>query len=62
MNNVWILAQTDSSDSPSGVSSSPVGSQQEEVTTTGQPDSDSTDGITRRGFFDGGPQQFILLA
>ncbi len=61
MNNVWILAQTDSSDSPSGVSSSPVGSEQEEVTTTGQPDSDSTDGIARRGFFDGGPQQFIFI-
>jgi len=61
MNNVWILAQTDSSDSPSGVSSSPVGSEQEEVTTTGQADPNSTGGIARRGFFDGGPQQFIFI-
>jgi len=61
MNNVWILAQADSGDSPSGITDSPVGSQREEMTTTGQADPNSTGGITRRGFFDGGYQQFIFI-
>ena len=62
MNNMWILAQADSSDSPSGITDSPVGSQPEEVTTTGQADpAKDTVGTKRPNFFDGGPQQFIFI-
>ena len=61
MNNMWILAQADSSDSPSGITDSPVGSQPEEVTTTGQADPKDPGVTTRRNFLDGGPQQFILI-
>ncbi len=61
MNNIWILAQVDSSDSPSGITDSPVGSQPEEVTTTGQADTKDTGATERPGFFDGGGQQFIFI-
>lgn len=61
MNNVWILAQTNSGDSSSGVTSERVGTQPQEVTTTGQSDSSDTGQTTRPGFFSGGPQQFIFI-
>ena len=64
MNNMWILAQADSSDSPSGITDSPVGSQPEELTTTGQPGSNGSNetGVpAKRNFLDGGPQQFIFI-
>ena len=61
MNNMWILAQVDSSDSPSGITDSPVGSQPEQVTTTGQADPKDTGVTERPGFFDGGGQQFIFI-
>lgn len=62
MNNMWILAQADSSGSKSGITDSPVGSQPEEVTTTGQADPAKDPGVTtKRSFFDGGPQQFIFI-
>jgi preprotein translocase subunit YajC len=34
MDNIWLLAQAQSSDTPSGISSTPVGSEGEAVTTT----------------------------
>ena len=62
---MWILAQADGGDSPSGISSEPVGSQsQEQPATTGQGDPGDPGGTgntARRGFFDGGPQQFIFI-
>ena len=60
MNNIWILAQTGSSDAPSGITSEQIGSEQEEVTTTGQPDPKSTDETTGRSPFGG--TQLIFLA
>jgi preprotein translocase subunit YajC len=33
MNNIWILAQTDSSDTSSGISSQPIGSDEQTTTT-----------------------------
>ena len=41
MNNLWILAQTDSSDAPSGITSEQISSE-EQTTTTTQSDSDAT--------------------
>jgi preprotein translocase subunit YajC len=60
MNNIWILAQTDSSDASSGISSEPINSEQEEVTTTSQPDPNSTGGTNVRSPF--GSTQLIFLA
>jgi len=60
MNNIWILAQTGSNDASAGISSEPINSEQEEVTTTGQPDSNSTEGTTTRSPFGG--TQLIFLA
>ncbi|MHC4119558.1 MAG: preprotein translocase subunit YajC [Planctomycetota bacterium] len=59
MNNMWILAQAESSDSSSGITSEPVTS--EEETTTGvpaDPNAPATPG--RRSPF-GGAQQFIFI-
>lgn len=64
MNNVWILAQADSDNSPSDITTEPVGSEsQEQTTTTGQADPGGTGktGETgNRGLF-GGPQQFVFI-
>ena len=60
MNNIWILAQTDSSDSSPGIISERVTS--EEETTTGQADSNTPGQPTGRGPFGGGAQtQFIII-
>ncbi|HEC02676.1 MAG TPA: preprotein translocase subunit YajC [Phycisphaerales bacterium] len=62
MNNTWILAQADSADSPSGITSEPVGSEsQEQTTTTGQADPNGIGGGGRPSFFGSGPQQFIFI-
>ncbi len=61
MNNIWILAQTDSSDAPSGISSEPINSEQEGVTTTTtQSDSDTPTEPLKRSPFGG--TQLIFLA
>jgi len=59
MNNLWILAQTDSSDAPSGITSEQISSE-EQTTTTTQSDADApTDTIKRSPF---GSSQLIFLA
>ncbi len=61
MNNIWILAQTGSSDAPSGITSEQIGSEQEEVTTTtAQSDPNAPTGIMKRSPF--GSTQLIFLA
>ena len=55
---MWILAQTDSSDAPSGISSEPIGSEQQTTTTT-QSDSDTPAETQTRSPFGG--SQIILL-
>ncbi|MGB2864892.1 MAG: preprotein translocase subunit YajC [Sedimentisphaerales bacterium] len=58
MNNIWILAQTDSSDASSGISSEPISSD-EQTTTTTQSDSDApAEPMTRSPF--GGTQLIFL--
>ena len=59
MNNLWILAQTDSGDAPSGITSEPISSD-EQTTTTTQSDSDTPAGPMRRNPFGG--TQLIFLA
>ncbi|MEA3226703.1 MAG: preprotein translocase subunit YajC [Planctomycetota bacterium] len=61
MNNIWILAQADSSDSSSGVTSEQVTSGEEETTTMAPADPNAPAVPTRRGLFDGGGQQFIFI-
>ena len=62
MNNVWILAQTDSGNPPSDLTSESLDSEsQEQTTTTGQADPNGTGTTGRRGFFGGGSQQFIFI-
>jgi preprotein translocase subunit YajC len=58
MNNIWILAQTDSSDASSGISSEPINSEQQTSTTT-QSDSDAPAGTQKQSPFGG--SQIILL-
>lgn len=61
MKNVWILAQSESNDSPSGISAAPEDSQsQEQTTTTSQGDPNGT-GPTRKPSPWGGSQQFIFI-
>ncbi len=55
MNNIWILAQTDSS----GISSEPISSD-EQMTTTGQSDPNASTGTMKRSPF--GSTQLIFLA
>lgn len=59
MKNIWILAQTDGSDAPSGISSEPVSSEQQ-TTTTEQPDPGAPTGTPKRNPFGG--SQLIFLA
>ena len=59
MNNIWILAQTDSGDASSGISSEPVGSQ-EQTTTTEQTDPGEPTGPRKTSPFGG--TQLIFLA
>ena len=58
MNNLWILAQTDGSDASSGISSEPIGSEQETITTT-QSDPNAPTGTMKRSPF-GGTQLIFL--
>ena len=58
MNNIWILAQTGSSDASSGISSEPIGSEQQTTTTT-QSDSDAPAGTKKQSPF-GGTQLIFL--
>ena len=58
MNNIWILAQTDSSDAPSGITSEQINSEQETTTTT-QSDSDAPAEPLKRSPF--GSTQIIFL-
>ena len=61
MNNLWILAQTDSGDAPSGITSERISSEQEEATTTTtQSDPNAPTGTMRRSPF--GSSQIIFLA
>lgn len=60
MNNLWILAQTNSGDASSGISSEPISSD-EQTTTTTQSDSDtSTTPVTNRPNPFGGTQIIFL--
>ena len=59
MNNIWILAQTDSSDAPSGITSEQIGSD-EQATTTAQSDPNAPTGAQKRNPFGG--TQLIFLA
>ena len=61
MNNMWILAQAESSDSSSGVTSERVTSGEEETAATGQADPNAPAGPQGRGLFGGGAQQFIFI-
>ena len=58
MNNIWILAQTDGSDASSGISSEPIGSEQQ-TTTTEQSDPSAPNGAPKRNPF-GGTQLIFL--
>jgi preprotein translocase subunit YajC len=59
MNNLWILAQTDSNNASSGISSEPVNSEQQ-TTTTAQSDPNVPTGTQTRNPFGG--TQLIFLA
>ena len=60
MNNLWILAQTEGGDAPSGITSERVSSEQEETTTTTtQSDPNAPAGPMRRSPFGG--SQIIFL-
>ena len=59
MNNIWILAQTDSSDASSGISSEPITSD-EQMTTTGQFDPNTAPLTKKQSPF--GSTQLIFLA
>ncbi len=63
MNHIWILAQTDSSETGPGISSGPATSE-DQTTTTGESDPITPGGApggapSSRGF--GGPQQLIFM-
>ncbi|MBN2594841.1 MAG: preprotein translocase subunit YajC [Sedimentisphaerales bacterium] len=59
MNNIWILAQTDSGDAPSGITSEPISSD-EQTTTTTQSDPNLPTNTMKRNPFGG--YQLIFLA
>ena len=59
MNNLWILAQTEGGDAPSGITSEQISSD-EQTTTTTQSDTDTPAGPMKRSPF-GGSQQIIFL-
>lgn len=63
MNYIWILAQTDSSETRSGISSGPATSEDQTTTTTESepttPDGAPNGAPGNRGF--GGPQQLIFI-
>jgi len=59
MNNIWILAQTDGSDAPSGITTERIGSD-EQMTTTAQSDPNAPTGTQKRNPFGG--TQLIFLA
>jgi preprotein translocase subunit YajC len=59
MNNMWILAQADSGNAPSGISSEPVTSD-EQTTTTTQSDTNTTPSTKKPNPF--GSTQLIFLA
>jgi preprotein translocase subunit YajC len=59
MNNMWILAQTDSTDTPSGISSEPVTSNEQTTTTTVQSDPNAPP-VTKRPNPFGGTQLIFL--
>lgn len=59
MNNLWILAQTEGGDAPSGVTSEPVTSD-EQTTTTTQSDPNSSNNTMKLNPFGG--TQLIFLA
>ena len=59
MNNIWILAQTDSNNASSGISSEPISSQQQ-TTTTAQSDPNAPTGAQKPNPFGG--TQLIFLA
>ena len=59
MNNIWILAQTGSSDASSGISSEPIGSEQQ-TTTIEQADPNTGTGTRKSNPFGG--TQLIFLA
>lgn len=61
MKNVWILAQTNGADSPSGITSEPVASESQEQTMTTQADPNGTGAARRPSPFGGGAQQFIFI-
>jgi preprotein translocase subunit YajC len=58
MNNIWILAQTDSNATPSGISSAPVASEGETTTTT---PSGTEAPVTKQPRTSFPPTQFIFL-
>lgn len=58
MNNLWILAQTEGGEAPSGITSEPVNSD-EQTTTTTQSDSDTTP-LTKKPNPFGGTQLIFL--
>ena len=58
MNNLWILAQTDSSDAPSGTTSEQISSEEQTTTTTQSDPTSSTDTMKRSPF---GGSQIIFL-
>ena len=59
MKNIWILAQTDSSDAPSGITSEQITSD-EQITATSQSDPNATSTARRQSPF--GSSQLIFLA
>jgi preprotein translocase subunit YajC len=59
MNNIWILAQADSTNAPSGISSEPITSD-EQTTKTEQSNPDTSTGTQNRTPFGG--TQLIFLA
>ena len=59
MNNLWILAQAESEDAPSGISSEPV-TPEDEATTTAPSDPDTAPVTAPRSPF-GGSYQIIFL-
>ena len=59
MNSIWILAQTDSGDAPSGITSEPISSDEQTTTTTQSDSNQSTNTMKRNPF---GGTQLIFLA
>ncbi len=59
MNHIWILAQTDSSETRSGISTGPATSE-DQTTTTAESDPNPP-AVAPKGWGFGGPQQFIFI-